>query len=173
MQAWRHAFRQKSSGIHDAETSEAFQARYADLVLDLPANARTAPPRQTGGSGSVGRGRPELDPIAKINALIFPQYVKATKDFSAAANACHDYDHGDDPDNRRDDSGDPKRTSLDHAAEMLDVVDMLLWRRQFHADRICDLIRAISVFTDSSPVTGEELQGMIIEFIKKIGVFRD
>ena len=44
---------------------------------------------------------------------------------------------------------------------------MLLERRQFHADRIADRISGLYLYTDGSPVTGEELQGMICDIVYK------
>ena len=40
---------------------------------------------------------------------------------------------------------------------------MLLERRRFHADRLHDRIEAINVYSDGSPNTGLEFQGMLID----------
>lgn len=47
-----------------------------------------------------------------------------------------------------------------------DVVGMLLQRRAFRAGRLSKRIRAILLFTDASPVTGEEFQGMLMETVR-------
>ena len=55
---------------------------------------------------------------------------------------------------------------------MLDIVDMAVDRRQHRADRIFDRSPSIHVYTDSSPVTGEELQGMVADYVYKDGPTR-
>jgi hypothetical protein len=54
----------------------------------------------------------------------------------------------------------------------VDVVDMLLDRRRFLADRIHDRIEAINLYSDGSPNTGLEFQGMIMEVFYKDGTAR-
>ena len=45
----------------------------------------------------------------------------------------------------------------------MDLVDLLLLRRRWAADMAFDRIDSIHVYSDSSPVTGEELQGMVMD----------
>ena len=76
-------------------------------------------------------------------------------------NAAHRYDHK----VERPEPGepDPSRQNLDRAGSRLDLVDCLLLRRCFEADRIYDRVQSIHLYSDSSPVTGEELQGMLMD----------
>jgi len=87
--------------------------------------------------------------------------------FSKVMAKAHAYDNPDaEP---RDASADPGRSSWDRREAELDVVDMLIQRRQFHADRVSDAIASIHLFSDASPVTGEELQGMLVDIVRKDG----
>ena len=52
------------------------------------------------------------------------------------------------------------------------MVDCLIERRTFHADRLADSIASIVLYTDSSPVTGEELQGMCMDVTCKDNTYR-
>jgi len=44
---------------------------------------------------------------------------------------------------------------------------MLVQRREMQADRECDRLLHAGIFSDSSPVTGEEFQGMILETVDR------
>ena len=83
--------------------------------------------------------------------------------------AAHHFDHPDDPEDARDASLDPEKTLLHRALSRADVVAMLLDRREFHADRLFDRVESISIYTDSSPITGAELQGMVADITKTDG----
>ena len=88
-------------------------------------------------------------------------------DFSEAMGDAHVVDHPDEGAEDRDASKDVKRASLLEAQGKLDVVSMLLHRRQFHADRVHDRIDAIQLFSDSSPNSGSEFQGMVADVHRK------
>lgn len=83
--------------------------------------------------------------------------------------AAHTFDHPDDPEDARDSTDDPNKTSLQRAQSKADVVSMLLDRREFRADRIHDLIDSIGIYTDASPIVGAELQGMVADVVKVDG----
>ena len=61
---------------------------------------------------------------------------------------------------------DPGSSTFERAAARLDALDLLLERRRWAADRECDLVRSVTLYSDSSPVTGEELQGMVMDIMK-------
>ena len=106
-----------------------------------------------------------VDPIRLLDGLDFRQYLRSGHFFSTAMAAAHRFDHPGAPE--RDPTQDPSRSTFERAAARVDHVDMLLERRQFHADRVADAISGIDICTDRSPVTGEELQGMIMETVTK------
>ena len=75
-------------------------------------------------------------------------------------------------DARRDPDTGPRATSFERAALKLDIVECLLERRAWAADRATDNVVAVSLYSDSSPVTGGELQGMVMDIIRRIGETR-
>ncbi|CAK0911592.1 unnamed protein product [Prorocentrum cordatum] len=143
---------------------------YADLVVQLPARAASTVGTKR---GVVSRGAKQcdIDPIRILSGLQFKQFLRSTRDFSDALDAGHAFDH---PDSLtpRSSADDPSRSTWDRAPQRLDVVGMLLQRRQFHAERKFDMIRSIHLYSDSSPVTSEELQGMIMDVVRKDGGIR-
>jgi hypothetical protein len=87
--------------------------------------------------------------------------------FKATLGSAHAYEHGTErPEPEKDD---PSRSNLDRGASRLDLVDMLLLRRRFAADRSIDRVQSIHLYSDASPVTGEELQGMIMDVFYRGG----
>ena len=140
------------------------QARWEGVLLALPPNPLAQPIIQRSGRfGGV-----DIDPLRIIDALGFSQYLRAQEDFSKAMGAAHTYDHGGGPDYApRDPKDDLGRTMLQASQKRLDVVTILLDRREFLADRACDKIAAIGLMSDSFPVAGEELQGMVLDIVTK------
>ena len=107
------------------------------------------------------------DPLRTIRALRFSGFLKATRDFSAAIGAAEHYDHPDLPtEGRRTGQDDVHRTGLQTGRGNTDICGMLLTRREIKADRLAGRVQAALIFTDASPVTGEELQGMVLEVVK-------
>ena len=145
------------------ETYADWQQRYDDELLKLPQGLRAIGARRDGGgtrldadSGSKG-----IDPVLMLRGLGVTQYLRSSKFFTKVMAAAKKYDH---PTSApRDGADDPARTSFERHAAKLDIVDCLLERRAFHADRIFDCVDCIQVYTDASPVTGEELQGMLMD----------
>ena len=86
-------------------------------------------------------------------------------------NASYKYDHPDRQEEERDSSMDPSRMCLDDANKKLDVVDLLILRRRLHAAAAHDLLKAVNVYSDSSPVSGSEMQGMIIDLHFRDGAY--
>ena len=67
----------------------------------------------------------------------------------------------------RDWSKDHRRSCLDRAKQRMDLVAMNLERRVFHAEMATDAILAINVYSDARPTVGAEIQGMLVDFIKR------
>ena len=105
-----------------------------------------------------------------LRGLSVAQYLRSSKFFSKVMGAASRFDADDGsrvpP---REGKHDPSRKTLDRNAAKLDVVDCLLERRALRADRQFDTARSIHLYTDGSPVTGEELQGMIMDVVYRSG----
>ena len=69
----------------------------------------------------------------------------------------------------------PRKSSLYRAGLKLDPVCMNIERRQFkHMHRCCpDVIVSAHIFADGSPVTGLEIQGMVLQLALIQGIFRN
>ena len=147
---------------------------YNDTLLELPANPRIAADEGIT-RGGIARGRPEHDPVKTVEALLFRSFLRCTEDFSAALDAGARYDRkqGDsDSDIERDATHDHRAATLRRSLERMDAVGMLLERRLFHAEVEVGEIIGINIYTDASPVTGSEVQGMVVEFLKRTGQAR-
>jgi len=127
--------------------------RAAEVNVEVPNAAR-----------HLGKRRKLADPIHLIRGLSFCGKLRSVREFTNTLNLAHDFDHPNEP--RRNQDNDPSRTTLDVARQKADVISMLLSRREFRADALFDRIESINVFTDSSPIVGGELQGMIIDVCK-------
>ena len=161
--SWRDGRQQGVS--FGPETSEAYWKRCNDELLRLPAWAdplthETPPTRRQFCAGTL------QDPVKLLHALDLCQYLRSTRFFTPAMNVAHKFDHGDSAP-PRDSRHDKSRTQFDRAQSVLDCVDMLMDRRALRADRIFDRLSSINLCSDSSPVTGEELQGMVADTIYK------
>jgi len=130
--------------------------------------ARTSAYGQRPCQGKPAALQREYDPIKSIRAVDFSRFLRCTADFSEALEAAATYNLDPDTDPApRDSSDDPCRSGLMNARAKMDIVGLNLDRRQFHAEMRADSVRSINVFTDGSPVTGSELQGMLVEVVKK------
>ena len=106
------------------------------------------------------KGSKTVDPLHFIRALAFSKYLRNQAEFSEALQAAQEFDCPELDDAKRDSSRDPGYGSLLRVAERVDVVDLLLHRREFAADYEHDTLIAVNVFSDSSPSSGEEFQGI-------------
>lgn len=111
----------------------------------------------------------EVDPLHVMRAIGFSRLLRDTKHFSDAMQAAHEFECGDtgDMEVERDSSDDPSRHALQLVASRLDLADCLLHRREFQADYEHDTLFAINAFSDGSPSSGEELQGMVIDVFRR------
>jgi len=103
--------------------------------------------------------------------LKFASFLRATKEFTEAGVAWDTYKHGivADPEAKNDD---PPETLLRAARARMDVVASLIDRRELAGAINADMIEAICLYSDASPVTGTELQGMVAEVVFKSGNLR-
>ena len=111
----------------------------------------------------------DTDPVRIVHALAFARWLRSPKYFVVALDDAVDYllhDAGSDSDEtvRRNSATGPKGArSLRRHFARADVVCMNLTRRFFRQWRHDGSLRAINIFSDASPVTGKELQGMLID----------
>jgi hypothetical protein len=134
-------------------------------VLVLPAAARTTPGATHGAAITPGSGTRDVDPLVCLRGLGFTQFLRSPKAFSEAMVASHRYDNPEAE--ARPTDYDPSRATFIRAAARLDAVDLLLERRHWRADRFYDLVRSVHLYSDASPVTEEEIQGMVMDVMKK------
>ena len=141
-----------------------------DPLLFLPEGGRdesamgSLPHRSFTHVRGAGRGATEVDPIRLVHAVSVCQHLRATKLFVEAVDDAYDYIFlEDDEAPVRNKANDPTRTGLQAAMARVDVVAMLLSRRQFRQWRQAGVVRSINVYSDASPVTGTELQGMLVD----------
>jgi len=111
------------------------------------------------------------DPMKLLHACSFAHFLRSCASFTPALNAGHRYDHGWDAPKRNADD-DVHASTIRLAKQTLDVVDLLVLRREFLADMETDNIRHITLNSDSSPTTGEEIQGQVAIVLKRDGTNR-
>ena len=144
--------------------------------LFLPASAiqqnLTGPTRRRGGAFG---DRLEKDPMMILRALGFSQYLRSPTYFREAMDAADEYlswtDAGPPPFLRE--RHDPSRMVLDRSLAQMDVLAMLLQRRCFTAWFDAGCIKCICLFSDASPVTGIEIQGMVAQIVFKNGAVEE
>ena len=117
--------------------------------------------------------RKDMDPVHLVNALDFTKYLRNQSDFSPAMQAAATYNAGPAAaEVTRDASNDPRRSNLMRARERIDFVGMAVERRIFHEEMETDAVESIHCYSDASPVTGSEIQGMIAELVLRDGRLR-
>ena len=108
-----------------------------------------------------------LDPVRLLDAVSFSLKLRQVQEYS---DALDDADRILNPSFEerpaRDRSGDASRSTVLRAKVRVDAVGMSLGRRQFDQDRLDDSVQSIHGYTDSSPVTGAEFQGMLVDIVK-------
>ena len=110
---------------------------------------------------------PEVDPIRSIGALAFARHLRSVSAFQDALDDGNLYHSIDDPESLVpvDHSVDPSTAHIKKSACRADVVAMNLMRRRFAKWRANDSVKSINIYSDASPVTGSELQGMLIDIV--------
>jgi len=113
-----------------------------------------------------------IDPVKQVQGLAFTRHLKTPRLFSEALEDAAAFDSVDFEAAPRDDSQDIRRSQLERARARLDIVAMMMDRREFAAWMEDDALDAITIYSDASPVVGTELQGMLIDYIVGEEVFR-
>jgi len=127
--------------------------------LAEPAEPQPPPPEQ----------KPwQRDPLKLLDAVSFSLKLRQVAEWSDAFDDIHRYIwEGEEDAPERDRRDDPSRGVVDRAKVKVDVAAMLIERRIFAKEMAEDSILAINCFSDSSPVVGSELQGMLVDFYHK------
>ena len=163
---WRadHGVARAASARHTRKRS------WEDIYFAIPEHA-VGPDARRRKMRKVNKGdaKVEKDPLKLLSALWFGKFLKQQAEFSAALGAAAAYENSDIEPEDRDAADDPCEYSLREAWSRMDVVDMLLWRREFEADYELDRLFAVNLLTDSSPVSGSELQGLIMDIERRNG----
>lgn len=142
------------------------------LLLELPAKRR----KPDGSSDSVFD--PSLvdskqDSLRIINACAAASHLRQVERFGEAMLDAKRYEENDfDGHIVRDASQDPGKSTLLRSAKRLDLVGMALERRIWAQEVADNEVEACVVYSDASPVTGEEIQGMIVDVCKRNGKTR-
>ena len=114
-----------------------------------------------------------LDPVKVVDALTVCSHLKSPKYFKDVLQATADYERkATEETEERDDLLDPSRSKLEKDRARLDAVACCLTRREFETWMANDELEAINLFSDSSPVVGAELQGMVMDVHTKHGGYR-
>ena len=165
---WRKASSVLARGAQGEDDQDKTQAAYERLLLELPASASKPPPAPRG-DAKHGFVKRDIDPLIVINAVGFSRFLRSSRDFGPALNAAQRYENQASDDESREDDKDPKRSKLEDTMRRLDVMDLLLMRRKIHADALTDNILAINLYSDGSPVSGAEIQGMLCDIHRRNG----
>ena len=135
------------------------------LKLPRPRKRRRG---KTQGGGAPAVRKKEHDALKIVDAVAFSLHLRQVADFSEAMQDAKRYEAGDvEEEVQRDASADPSRPTLQRAARRLDLVGMNLERRLWHKEVDDDNVLCVNCYSDSSPVTGTEIQGMLADVVTK------
>ena len=165
---WKQKVVNRASGAQGGAGQDGNSVLYEAMLLELPPEKFTASTASRPAARRGAASRPEIDPIMVINAAGFTKFLRSKRDFTEALGAAQHYDNPD-AEEPRDGGNDPKRSKLEDTQRRLDVIDLLLMRRKLHADAATDNTLAINLYSDASPVAGEEIQGMLCDIHRKNG----
>ena len=154
----------RKSQTRDVPTSSADDAWMA-IALALPdKRAKYVNADQDAPIGSRAQKRFPIDPLHVVRGLEVSKFLKDQRYFSDCLARADEFDNKLDVGaSTRDVSDDVSRTSRQKGFALADIMGMLLQRREMQANRLCGRVKSMNLFTDASPVTGEELQGMVLE----------
>ena len=149
---WRRDAHVRRTTPAPAEATEVdAEAAMSRWMLDLPE-----------GWDWKGVDGSKTDPVKLLHGLNFAKYLRRTAEFSEAGQAWEDYTANKEADDPRPRNADARPTTWFTAGERLDFATMLLQRRENAALLELNHIRAMTVMSDASPVTGVELQALIL-----------
>jgi len=148
--------------------------RGTEKLLELPQKRGRPPdPEDDAEEGAEAAEKGELDPYRLLDAVQFSLKLRQVEEYSDALDIANRILHPafDDPP-PRDRSSDPSRPKIERSKVKLGMVGMALERRTFAQEMLEDAVESIHGYTDSSPVVGEEIQGMLCDIMKRDGSLR-
>jgi hypothetical protein len=166
--SWRSQYCQRPPKRKRADISKTSEQVAEEILLHLPPEPVRRVTKQKK-SSSQRRLYKKLDPVKLLLALNMVRMCRQAVDIANVVHASNEYQAGDVIDTPRPRDADPAKSSLQRAMARADVLGMLLDQRLFAMWRVLDLLVAVQVYTDASPVTGEELQGLILECLLRDG----
>ena len=168
---WRRKAGQ--SRVRKAPAVEGQPSAGVRAMLALPRKcprldgAPIAVPRQLGSRPTT------LDPLRLVNAVAVTTHIRWQETFSDAVQDFKMYEDDDfTGEVARDASRDPGKSCLFRSQRRMDMTGMLIQRRIWHQEVLDDEVVAVNAYSDSSPVVGMELQGMLCDVCKKDGSVR-
>ena len=143
------------------------QSKGLKAQLELPAKRTRAPAPESGADQRRVAPKKEMDPLRWINALSITVRLRNAEEFEETLQEAQWYEDDDLLcERKRDASRDPTPSGIYRSQRRLDVVGMAIERRIWHEEVEDDLVDAINCYSDSSPVVGTELQGMVVDICR-------
>jgi len=172
IQRWKkdRGVRRRAVAEAGASGSSRGLPAYDDIVLELPRAKRCRKADRSTGEPNKGKIA-DIDPVRMIKALTLSTLLRSQRDFKTALTAARGWEAADSDDDGAVPDDAVHASSLWRGFARCDITYMLLFRREWYADFLHDLIECITIFTDSSPNSGLEFQGMIATVRKTSGDF--
>ena len=175
LRSWKHRAgvrRMPTATAPAAPESLPHQPRESARLLAMPPKRHIETETEIVDGPRKRRFGIEKDPMRMVNAVAFAMHLRQVAEFSEAMAAAKRVDAPDVSDDdaeseERDATNDPKRRQIDIAKAKVDIVGMLLERRQWDQEMTDDSVLGINCYSDSSPTTGIEIQGMAVDVFKK------
>ena len=172
IQRWKKDRGVRTRAVAEAGASGSSRGlpAYDDIVLELPRAKRCRKADRSTGEPNKGKIA-DIDPVRMIKALTLSTLLRSQRDFKTALTAARGWEAADSDDDGAVPDDAVHASSLWRGFARCDITYMLLFRREWYADFLHDLIECITIFTDSSPNSGLEFQGMIATVRKTSGDF--
>ena len=167
-EAGAHARRSSAARGSGPEVPDPGRAIALELPLKRPRAANLAD-----GDEPRAARQQQHDAFKLLNAAAFANHLRNVADFSDALEAAKRYEEDEvEEEIVRDASKDPAPSTIKLAQSKLDVVGCLIERRIWASEMANDEVSTINAYSDSSPVTGSEVQGMLCDIFKKDNTIR-
>ena len=169
-------FWRTEAGIRPAQLglSRAASGRHPrdpeDVAVQVPPCKRKR--GEGDGSPEHGNANNPKDPVKLFYALGYAKYLRDVREFSESGDAWERWEKGGELAEPRDHTCDPARTHLQMGRQRLDVVTALIERRDFREMLAKDEIRSINIYSDVSPIIGNEVQGLVLDLMLRGGTMQ-
>jgi len=142
-------------------------------MLELP-KKRARKPEDDDEEVFVPSHTAKFDPLRLLNAAAFALHLRQSAEFKEAVKDARRYDNDQfsESSSHEDEKEDPGKVTLQRSAQRVDLVAMAIERRIWHREVEDDLVQSINCFSDSSPVVGAEIQGMLVDVMLYSGIKR-